>query len=106
MTLEKYCETLNGWAAQERLNAEEAKKSGNEREHSICLMKASMMGDMLRMLGKVEMNHIRPGIMEKEIAFLTAESERLKGMDDYDAADRALIKAETIRRAWKLLKEE
>lgn len=105
MTLEKYCETLDMWAAEEKQNASQAKESGDERMHSIFLMKASMMGDMLKMLGKVEMNHIRPGIMEKNIAFLTAESERLKGMDDYDAADRALIKAETIRRAWKLLKE-
>lgn len=105
MTLERYCETLDQWSAEERTKAAQAKKTGNEREHSICLMKASMLGDMLKTLGRVELTGVRPGIMKKEIAFLTTESERLKAMDDYDAAERALIKAETIRRAQNLLKE-
>ena len=106
MTLEKYNETLDMWAGEERAKAKMAKDTGDERMHSICLMKASMLGDMLKVLGRVEMNGVRPGILEKEIAALTRESEKLKSMEDHDAAERALIKAETIRRAWDLLKEE
>lgn len=106
MTYERYCAALDIWAAEEREKATQARQAGDERMHSICLMKASMMGDMLKVLGKVEVNGVRSGILEKQIASLTAESERLKSMDDYDAAERALIKAETIRRAQNLLKEE
>jgi len=104
--MEKYYCALDERSAQERSKAAEAKAANDERGHSIHLMQASMLGDMLKVLGKVEVNGVRPGILEKQIASLTAESERLKSMDDYDAAERALIKAETIRRAQNLLKEE
>ena len=106
MTLEKYEQILSAWSQEEKDRAMEAKKSGDERMHSIQMMKASMLGDMLKVLGKFEMTRGQKGLLEKEIVFLEKESERLKGIGDYDEAERAQIKAETVRRAWRLIYEE
>ena len=106
MTLEKYNETLSIWSAEEKERAMDAKKSGDERMHSVYMMKASMLGDMLKALGRFEMECGQKGLLEKEIVFLTKEAERLKGLGDYDAAERASIKAETIQRARRLIYEE
>ena len=103
MTLEAYEKQLDMWAGEERQRAAQAKKAGDEREHSICLMKASMLGDMLKVLGKFEMTRGKKGLLKKEIVFLMREEERLKDIEDYDAAERSRIKADTIRRAWKLI---
>lgn len=102
MTLEKYEQTLDLWAKEEREKAAEAKRAGDERQHSICLMKASMLGDMLKVLGKVELSG-RRGTLEKIALQQAAEAERLKKIEDYDAAERSEIKAATIRRAMRLI---
>ena len=103
MRLEKYEKTLDLWAEAERTKAAEAKKAGDERLQSIHLMKASMLGDMLKVLGKFEMMHGRKGLLAGNIASMTKEAERLTALGDYDAAERAEIKAETIRRALQLI---
>ncbi len=105
MTLETYCSTLDAWAAEARAQAASAKEAGDERMHSIHLMRASMMGDMLKVLGRVEMNG-RSGILEKNAQSCDAEAEKQRAREDFDQAERCLIKAETIRRALALLKEE
>ena len=102
MTLEKYEKTLDAWANEERAKAAEAKQTGDERQHSICLMKASMLGDMLKVLGKVELSG-RKGTLERIAAQQTAEAERFKIQEDYDAAEKSEIKAETVRRALRLI---
>ena len=102
MTLDKYEKTLDAWADEERAKAAEAKKTGDERQHSIHLMKASMLGDMLKVLGKLELSG-RKGNLEKIALQQMAEAGRLRGKDDYDAAERSEIKAETIRRALRLI---
>jgi len=102
MTPEKYEKTLDLWAEEERAKAAEAKSAGDERQHSICLMKASMLGDMLKVLGKVEMAG-RKGTLERLAVQCGLEAEKLKGREDFDAAERSEIKAETIRRALKLI---
>lgn len=105
MTLEKYEKILDGWAAEENRKAEAAKSAGDERLKSICLMKASMLGDMLKVLGRVELSG-RTGTLERIACQQQAEAERLKKQEDFDAAERAEIKAATIRRARKLIYEE
>ena len=99
MTPEKYEKILDIWSAEEKRNAEAA---GDERLRSICLMKASMLGDMLKVLGKLELSG-RKGNLEKLALQQMAEAGRLREKDDYDAAERSEIKAETIRRALRLI---
>lgn len=103
MTLEKYEKTLDIWANEEKEKAAEAKKAGDERQHSIHLMKASMLGDMLKVLGRVELSG-RSGTLEKIARQQQAEAEKLKANEDFDAAEKNEIKAETIRRALRLIK--
>ena len=102
MTLEKYEKTLDAWAGEERAKAAEAKQAGDERQHSIHLMKASMLGEMLKVLGKVELSG-RKGTLERIAAQQTAEAGRLKEQEDYDAAEKSEIKAATVRRALELI---
>ena len=105
MTLETYMKQLDIWAAEERSKAGAAKQAGDERGHSICLMKASMMGDMLKVLGRVEWTQ-KNGILEKIACQNMNEAVRLRMMGDFDAAERSEIKAQTIRRAQALLSEK
>lgn len=102
MTLEKYEQALEARAAEEKAKAEKAKQAGDERQHSICLMKASMMGDMLKVLGRGEMSG-RKGTLEKLALQCEKEAEKLKEKEDFDAAERNEIKAETIRQALRLI---
>lgn len=102
MSPEKYEQTLALWAEQERAAALEAKNAGDERLHSICLMKASMMGDMLKVLGRVELSG-KKGTLERIARQCDAEAERMRAKEDFDAAERSEIKAETIRRALELI---
>lgn len=105
MTLEAYTKQLDIWAAQEREKAAQAKQTGDERTHSVCLMKASMMGDMLKVLGRVELTQ-KNGILEKIARQNMDEAARLRALGDFDAAERSEIKAQTIRRAQALLSEK
>ncbi len=105
MTLEAYMKQLDLWAAEEREKAAQAKLVEDERGHSICLMKASMMGDMLKVLGRVEWTQ-KNGILEKIARQNMDEAARLRVLGDFDAAERSEIKAQTIRRAQALLSEK
>ena len=102
MTPEKYEKTLDLWANEERERAAEAKRTGDERMHSIHLMKASMMGDMLKVLGRVEMGG-KQGTLAKLATRCDEEAGKLREKEDFDAAERSVIKAETIRRALHLI---
>lgn len=106
MTPEQYEKTLSLWSAEEKEKAVEAKRSGDERAHSIQLMKASMLGDMLKVLGRLELMGSQSGRLAKEIENMEQEAARLEALGDYDAAERSLIKAETIRRAQRLIDGE
>ena len=97
---ERYCAALDERTREERERAAQAKATGDEREQSIRLMKASMLGDMLKALGRAEHEGRKPHVLEDQIAALTAESEKLKAREDFDSADRAQSKAETI--GWAL----
>ena len=103
--LEQYNLALDRRAAQEREKAAQANARGDERSHSIHLMCASMLGDMLKALGRVQHEGIRPGVLQKQIDALTAEAQLRSEKGDYDAADRARVKAETIAWAQNVLKE-
>lgn len=103
--LEKYNETLDLRAGEERERAAEAKAKGDERRHSVHLMQASMLGDMLKVLGKVQHEGARPGVLQAQIDSLKREEEKQKACGDYDNADRARVKAETIAWAQNVLAE-
>ena len=105
MMLEKYEKILDIWAAEEKKSADAAMAAGDERLKSICLMKASMLGDMLKVLGRVELSG-KTGTLERIACQQQAEADKLKKQEDFDAAERSLIKAKTIRRARKLIYEE
>ena len=64
------------------------------------LMQASMLGDMLKTLGRVQHEGVRPGVLQKQIDVLKTEAERLRQQEDFDQAERTLVKAQTI--AWAL----
>jgi hypothetical protein len=103
--LERYYKTLDEEALRQKEAAEAAKRNGNERAHSICLMKASMLGDMLKVLGRVEHEGKKPKALETLIDSFNEESERQHKLGDYDAADRAEQKAITVQFALDRLRE-
>ena len=94
---ETYCGILDEEANRARECAEEAKTRGDERAHSICLMRASMLGDMLKVLGRVEMEGKRPRALETLVESFSNEAEQKRKLGDYDAADRAEQKAITVQ---------
>ena len=101
---EEYDRALDERAAQEREKAYSARMQDDERMTSVHLMQASMLGDMLKALGRASRNG-RPDILERQIASLHEEAQRQRACEDFDEADRALVKAETIAWAQNLLKE-
>ncbi|MBO4298109.1 MAG: hypothetical protein J5602_08410 [Clostridia bacterium] len=102
--LERYNAALDERAAAMRAEAAAARQSGDERRHSLFLMQASMLGDMLKQLGKVEHNRIRAGILQSEIDFMTRQAASFEARGDFDAADQARVKADTIRWAQDALR--
>lgn len=103
--LEKYFLALDKRAADEREKAAQAHARSDEREHSIHLMCSSMLGDMLKVLGRVEHTGQRPGVLQSQINMLLCDAEKQKAAGDFDAADRTRVKAETIAWALNKLKE-
>ena len=103
--LEKYNEALDKRAVQERELAAQAKSRGDEREHSVHLMQASMLGDMLKVMGRVSHDGSRPGMLTAQIDALHREAEAQQVKGDYDAADRARVKANTIEWAKNTLEK-
>ena len=103
--LEQYYQKLDAAAAQEKALAQDAKAKGDERAHSIHLMKASMLGDMLRVLGRVAYEGKRPNALTSLVASFSAEAENAHKRGDYDAEDRAEQKVMTIQFAIDALEE-
>lgn len=103
--LEHYNHALAEEAKRETELAAEAAKKGDLRMHSIHLMKASMLGDMLKVLGRVEYEGKRPNALETLIESFSAEADRQHRLGDYDAADRAEQKAITVQFALDALLE-
>lgn len=101
--LELYNAALDRRAAEERDRAEACAQ--DEREHSIHLMQASMLGDMLKALGRVQHEGQRPNALRAQIDSLKAQAEKQQALGDYDAADRDLIKARTVEWALDTLTE-
>lgn len=104
--LERYNAALDERAAAMRAEAENAKKAGDERRRSLFLMQASMLGDMLKQLGRVEHNRIREGILQAEINLMTGQAASFEARGDFDAADQARVKADTIRWALDTLRAQ
>ena len=90
-----YEAALDAKAEEYRRAAELAGEQGDERGHSLNLMCASMLGDMLRALGRAEHSG-RKGLLQKIAGEASARSEAALARGDYDTADRERIKAETI----------
>ena len=103
--LEKYNAALDLRANEERAKAAAAKAAGDERQHSIHLMCSSMLGDMLKALGRVEHEGKRPGILATQIESFQNESKKQQAQNDYDSADRSRIKAQTIAWAQDILRK-
>ena len=103
--LEQYNAALLEESKRENEQAAEAAKKGDMRTQSIHLMKASMLGDMLKVLGRVEHEGKRPNALETLIESFSAEAERQHRLGDYDAADRAEQKVNTVQFALDALRE-
>ena len=103
--LERYNAALAEEAKRETALAAEAAQKGDARAQSIHLMKASMLGDMLKVLGRVEHEGKRPNALETLVGSFSEESERQRKLGDYDASDRAEQKAITVQFALDALRE-
>lgn len=106
ITYEAYCGILDAEASRMKEFAKKAKESGDERAHSVYLMRASMLGDMLKVLGRVELEGKRPRALETLVESFSNESEQQRRSGDYDAADRAEQKAITVQFALDALHGE
>ena len=100
---ERYDAALDVRATQLREAAEAARACGDQRAQSIALMQASMLGDMLKTLGRVEHDR-RPGILQTLIDQATQNAASSRTRDDFDNAEREVIKAQTIRWALETLR--
>ena len=98
-----YQKTLAEWAGCEK---EKAELTEDERMKSIHLMKASMFSDMLTVLGKTEISGVRTGVIESILKTCISKQESFLKVCDFDSADREREKAEAIKRAMRLMKEE
>ena len=103
--LEQYNLVLMEESQREAALAAEAAGKGDARTQSIHLMKASMLGDMLKVLGRVEHEGKRPNALETLVGSFSEEAERQRQRGDYDASDRAEQKAITVQFALDALRE-
>jgi len=101
--LEKYNAELDRLSREQRDLALQAIERGDEREYTVHLMQASMLGDMLKVLGRVQHEGRRPGYIDNMLIALEREEAKQLKDGDYDLADRAKVKAQTIRGAMELL---
>ena len=100
--IKEYNAALDAHAAEFHQAAEQARARGDERGHSLALMQESMLGDMLKQLGRVE--HVgRRGLLQKQIDRCEAQAAKLRQRDDFDGEDQERIKAQTIRWALETL---
>lgn len=100
MNMSIFDETLDRWADAEAAAAESAKAAGDERAHSIALMKKSMYSTMLKTLGRKA-----PGALESCAADLSKRREKQIELGDIDSSDRIRIQIECIRRVQQLIEE-
>ena len=100
MNTELFDATLDKWAAAETSAAEKAKAAGDERAHSIALMKKSMYTTMLRTLG-----HNAPHALRNCAADLEKRREKQLALGDEDSADRIAIQLACIKQVQALITE-
>lgn len=100
MNMSIFDETLDRWTNAETAAAESAKAAGDERAHSIALMKKSMYSTMLKQLG-----HNAPAALEKCAGDLEKRREKQTALGDIDSSDRIGIQIECIRRVQRLIVE-
>jgi len=100
MDLNLFDSTLDKWAAAEEAAAEKAKSIGDERAHSIALMKKSMYTTMLKTLGR---NH--PQALKGCAADLEKRRAKQLSLGDEDAADRISRQLACIRQVQDLIIE-
>ena len=103
--LDQYNKALAIRAKEEHELAQQSLEKEDERMHSIHLMLESMCGDMLRELGKAQHHAPQAGVMRRMQERALQEEAQMKQRDDFDSADRARLKAETIAWAMNTLKE-
>lgn len=101
MDMERFDEALDSWANEEAAAAEIAKAAGDERAHSIALMKKSMYSTMLKTLG-----HKAPDALAGCAADLEKRREKQALLGDIDGADRIRIQLECIRQVQRLIAEK
>ena len=95
--LERYNAALDAKAAEYLAKADTARLKDDERGCSVCLMQASMLGDMLKQLGRVDHEMMRPGLLQKQIDAFEESAKKKKDAGDLDNAEREQIKADTVR---------
>lgn len=100
MDMNRFDEQLDAWADEEAAAAERSKATGDERAHSIALMKKSMYSTMLKVLG-----HKSPGALQGCAADLEKRREKQAALGDIDSADRIRIQIDCISRVQKLIDE-
>ena len=100
MDFKEFDKTLDAWTEEEHNAAERAKAAGDERGHSIALMKKSMYSTMLRQLG-----HNAPHALEGCKKDLLARKEKKAELGDADSVDRISIQIECITRVQQLIEE-
>lgn len=96
MSYDVYESALHALAERARQAAQEAERAGDEREKSLQLMRASMLGNMLIALGKVDLDGRHVGVLADIRAQCERNEQKLRALGDEDAADRERVKAETI----------
>lgn len=103
MDIQTYTRTLGEWADEAARLARIAREEGDERECSLKLMCASMYSQMLISLGSVEISGRRKGVIHAVRLNAEAAEQKLRALNDYDAADRERVKRDAILRVEKLL---
>ena len=100
MDIRRFDEFIDELAHEEARSAEAAKLIGDERSHSIALMKQSMYSTMLKTLG-----HKAPKAMAGCIRDLETRMETLRRLGDADSVDRISIQIGCIRKVQQLVVE-
>lgn len=100
MNNSEFCRVMDAWAQEEAENARKAQEIGDEREHSVSLMKESMYHTMLKTIGLKA-----PARLTSAAEEMTARAERHSQNGDIDSADRCLLQRACIERVMELINE-
>ena len=92
--------TLDIWADEEARHAAKAKSDGDERMHSIHLMKKSMYRTMLKVIAVKA-----PARLAATAAEMEERAKKFTANGDHDNAERCLIQKSCIERVIGLLEE-